>query len=213
MPQSQWKPNFIAWVNDKSGSNNTHVGCVQCAAFLLACLVVPPARPKIKILGDAIRHYRDLAGISQEKLAEKADLHPVYIGKVERGEQWISLHALLRIAGALGVRSEACRGPVNRKLLSRNRIPALTNYLRGKSAPFWTRRRAQARAAAGARSTAAAAGVMTLQETQTQASASRRRSRSAASTSSSWPSPTKHRFGPVSRWRMAISPMAALGSV
>ncbi len=42
--------------------------------------------------------------MSQEKLAEKADLHPVYVGKIERGEQWISLHALLRVAKALGVR-------------------------------------------------------------------------------------------------------------
>lgn len=42
--------------------------------------------------------------MSQEKLAEKADLHPVYVGKVERGEQWVSLHALLRIAAALKIR-------------------------------------------------------------------------------------------------------------
>jgi transcriptional regulator with XRE-family HTH domain len=65
------------------------------------------ARPRqnLKILGDTIRQYRDRAGLSQEKLAEKADLHPVYIGKVERGEQWISLHALLRVAKALGVKA------------------------------------------------------------------------------------------------------------
>lgn len=42
--------------------------------------------------------------MSQEDLAEQAELHPVYVGKVERGEQWISLHALLRIAAALKVR-------------------------------------------------------------------------------------------------------------
>jgi transcriptional regulator with XRE-family HTH domain len=42
--------------------------------------------------------------MSQERLAEKAELHPVYMGKVERGEQWISLHALLTVAKALGVR-------------------------------------------------------------------------------------------------------------
>ena len=42
--------------------------------------------------------------MSQEKLAEKADLHPVYVGKVERGEQWVSLHALIRIAAALKTR-------------------------------------------------------------------------------------------------------------
>ena len=61
-------------------------------------------RQNLKILGDFIRKYRDQSGMSQEQLAEKADLHPVYIGKIERGEQWISLHALLRIAKALGVR-------------------------------------------------------------------------------------------------------------
>ena len=43
--------------------------------------------------------------MSQEKLAEKADLHPVYVGKIERGEQWISLHALLRVAKAMGVKA------------------------------------------------------------------------------------------------------------
>jgi transcriptional regulator with XRE-family HTH domain len=42
--------------------------------------------------------------MSQEKLAEKADLHPVYFGQVERGEQTASVHALMRIAKALGVR-------------------------------------------------------------------------------------------------------------
>jgi len=65
------------------------------------------ARESLKILGDTIRKHRDQIGMSQEKLAEKSDLHPVYIGKVERGEQWISLHALLRIAKALGVRVRA----------------------------------------------------------------------------------------------------------
>ena len=43
--------------------------------------------------------------MSQEQLAEKADLHPVYVGKIERGEQWISLHALLRVAKAMGTKA------------------------------------------------------------------------------------------------------------
>jgi transcriptional regulator with XRE-family HTH domain len=55
-------------------------------------------------LGDGIRKHRTNARLSQERLAEKAGLHPVYLGKIERGEQWVSLHALIRIAGALGVR-------------------------------------------------------------------------------------------------------------
>jgi transcriptional regulator with XRE-family HTH domain len=62
-----------------------------------------PKPQQIKILGDTIRRYRTKAGISQEKLAERAELHPVYIGKIERGEQWISVHALLRVARGLGV--------------------------------------------------------------------------------------------------------------
>jgi transcriptional regulator with XRE-family HTH domain len=66
---------------------------------------VPPRKSQqIKVLGETIRKYRNQTGFSQEKLAEKSDLHPVYISKIERGEQWISLHALLRIARALGVR-------------------------------------------------------------------------------------------------------------
>lgn len=65
---------------------------------------MPRPKQHLKILGETIRNYRDQAGMSQEKLAEKADLHPVYIGKIERGEQWVSLHALLRVAQALGVR-------------------------------------------------------------------------------------------------------------
>ena len=42
--------------------------------------------------------------MSQEKLAEKANLHPVYFGQVEREEQAVSVHALVRIATALGVK-------------------------------------------------------------------------------------------------------------
>jgi transcriptional regulator with XRE-family HTH domain len=58
-----------------------------------------------KTIGEGIRRHRSQAGMSQEKLAEKADLHPVYIAKIERGEQWISLHALLRVAKAMDVKA------------------------------------------------------------------------------------------------------------
>ena len=42
--------------------------------------------------------------MTQEELAEAAELHPVYIGEVERGEEAASVSALVRIATALGVR-------------------------------------------------------------------------------------------------------------
>jgi len=66
-------------------------------------LYVPKRLPHQKLIGEAIRKYRKNCRLSQEKLAEKADLHPVYFGQVERGEQAVSVHALMRIAKALGV--------------------------------------------------------------------------------------------------------------
>ena len=57
-----------------------------------------------RVLGEAIRTHRRGVGLSQEKLAERADLHPVYISAVERGVKTISVDALLRIAKALGIR-------------------------------------------------------------------------------------------------------------
>ncbi len=44
------------------------------------------------------------AGFTIERLAEKADLHPNYLGRVERGEEHASVSALIRIAKALGIR-------------------------------------------------------------------------------------------------------------
>ena len=80
------------------------LGVVICFAFLPLYQLVPRIAQQRKIIGEAIREFRKQARMSQEELAERADLHPVYVGKVERGEQWISLHALLRVAEALGVR-------------------------------------------------------------------------------------------------------------
>lgn len=63
-----------------------------------------PAHPKHrKIVGNAIREARKAAALSQEALAEKADLHPNYIGEVERGEKNISVDSLMMIACALKV--------------------------------------------------------------------------------------------------------------
>jgi transcriptional regulator with XRE-family HTH domain len=56
------------------------------------------------VLGAAIRKKRKRLHFSQEQLSEKADLHPNYLGRVERGEEHVSLIALRRIAKALGVR-------------------------------------------------------------------------------------------------------------
>jgi transcriptional regulator with XRE-family HTH domain len=57
-----------------------------------------------KCLGETIRAQREAADLSQEKLAELADLSRNYIGEVERGETNVSIEALVRNAKALGVR-------------------------------------------------------------------------------------------------------------
>lgn len=54
-----------------------------------------------KIIGEAIRHHRKQAKLTQEELAEKVDLNPKYLGEVERGEKIISIEALLRISKAV----------------------------------------------------------------------------------------------------------------
>jgi transcriptional regulator with XRE-family HTH domain len=54
-----------------------------------------------KVIGDAIRFRRKRAGLTQERLAEKVELNPKYLGEVERGEKIISIEALLRIAKAV----------------------------------------------------------------------------------------------------------------
>lgn len=57
-----------------------------------------------KLLGEGIRKHRKLAGLTQEKLAEKVDLNPVYMGQIERGYKVPTVDVLLRIAKQLKVR-------------------------------------------------------------------------------------------------------------
>jgi transcriptional regulator with XRE-family HTH domain len=57
-----------------------------------------------KAFGEAIRKYRNKAGFTQEKLAERADMHHNFIGEVERGNMECSLTSMVKIAKALGVR-------------------------------------------------------------------------------------------------------------
>jgi transcriptional regulator with XRE-family HTH domain len=63
-----------------------------------------PQRSVSKILGETIRAKRMKAGLSQEKLAEKADLARNYIGNIERAEYKVTVEVLARIARALGVK-------------------------------------------------------------------------------------------------------------
>ena len=63
-----------------------------------------------KQLGAAIRERRAKLEISQEKLAELVNVHRNYVGKVERGEQNITIDSLVRFAGVFKCRPSELLG-------------------------------------------------------------------------------------------------------
>jgi len=56
----------------------------------------------LKAFGSNLRTERERKKLTQEKLAEKADLDPGYISGIERGIRNPSILSVLRIAKALG---------------------------------------------------------------------------------------------------------------
>lgn len=54
-------------------------------------------------LGNAIREKRLVCHLSQEQLADKANLHRTYIGMVERAERNLTVINLLKICNALDI--------------------------------------------------------------------------------------------------------------
>ncbi len=54
--------------------------------------------------GQKIRQERLKQRLSQEQLAEKAELHRTYIGMIERGEKNITLNNISKISSALGIK-------------------------------------------------------------------------------------------------------------
>ena len=57
----------------------------------------------VRVFGSNVRRYRELKGISQEKLAEMSGLHRTYISDIERFQRSISLSNVQKIADALGI--------------------------------------------------------------------------------------------------------------
>jgi len=64
---------------------------------------VPSGDPRISF-GKQVRKLRLERGLSQEKLAELADLHRNYVGGVERGERNIAIINIVALAHALRVK-------------------------------------------------------------------------------------------------------------
>lgn len=55
------------------------------------------------LLGQRVRELRKGMGWSQEELGERANLHPTYVGGIERGERNVSLDNLNKLAAAFGL--------------------------------------------------------------------------------------------------------------
>jgi transcriptional regulator with XRE-family HTH domain len=61
-------------------------------------------RPEAEKFGTVVRKLREQRGLTQEQLAEAADVSATYIGFVERGDNVPTLTIIIQIASALRVR-------------------------------------------------------------------------------------------------------------
>lgn len=63
-----------------------------------------PVEPADRLrLGQRLQALRKERRLTQEELAERAQLHPTHLAKIETGKSWPSVPALLRLAAALEV--------------------------------------------------------------------------------------------------------------
>lgn len=71
-----------------------------------------PKRDKTLIdFGRNVSRFRSEAGISQDKLAEKADLDRTYLSGIERGVRNPGIKVVIRLSRALDVSlDELCKG-------------------------------------------------------------------------------------------------------
>lgn len=62
-----------------------------------------PSSNAKEILAENVRRLRLSAGLSQEELADRADLHRTYISSIERAKRNVTLKNIFLLAKALGV--------------------------------------------------------------------------------------------------------------
>ncbi len=56
-----------------------------------------------EIIGGNVRGFRKRLGWTQERLAEAAELHPTYVGDIERSKANLSIDTLKKLSKALRV--------------------------------------------------------------------------------------------------------------
>jgi len=67
------------------------------------------------IIGKRTRQEREKLGLTQEELADKVEIHPSFLGQIERGTKKASIITLQRIADALGVSADILLKEENNK--------------------------------------------------------------------------------------------------
>ena len=80
-----------------------------------------------RIVADNIRGFRHKLDLSQEKLAEHADLHRNYVGYIERCERNVAIESIDKLAKALKVKPHVLFFE-NAYRLSKEDLSALNNF-------------------------------------------------------------------------------------
>lgn len=73
----------------------------------MKCIVYERGVLMEKKVGQRFKEYREKAGLTQEELAEKAGLHSNYISRIERGESFPRLEALVVLLNTLDISADA----------------------------------------------------------------------------------------------------------
>lgn len=72
--------------------------------LLTFIVTVKGMRPmNYRLLGEKIKKERLNRGLTQEELAEKANLSVSFMGQIERGERKLSVDTLVKIGNSLGI--------------------------------------------------------------------------------------------------------------
>ena len=72
---------------------------------------MPKRHRSLTAFGLAVRRAREAKGLTQERLAERAELDSTYISGIERGVRNASLISLVRVAKGLGLPlAKLCEG-------------------------------------------------------------------------------------------------------
>lgn len=66
----------------------------------------------VQLLGENVRHYRKLKGMTQEQLALETEMERSYVSDLERGTRNPSVRALGRLALALEVEPHQLLAPL-----------------------------------------------------------------------------------------------------